>query len=431
MSITFILPGAATADGATYIGRNSHHPANEAWIVRNIEPVSNDSVSSLDCRHVTLTQVRDRNGCLLAGPWWSWGGEVGSNDQGLVVAFETTLTKEHETEPGLTGYELVRLVLERSSDVSEALDVLTWLIQKYGQGGTAEDNHENIPGDCCFVLGDHQEFWLVETAGRHWVARKIEGPQVLGPRLVIDDRHEYSSYSLLQYAQARRIIVADSSLIDFAAAFASGPKRAAYFRALEKRLQDAPKLEGGAQQVLELMDILRTRSGNHPRQGKSDDIALHARYRQPAQTTGAMVMRLSAKRIEHFTTGAAAPDLALFKPIGAGNLFDQALDGQDLSTYSAGSYWWRHELLHRKLIALRELDEAYFVERNALEIDMVQTILNSKASDQPDQIGKQQKYLLEWERGWLEKIAAQSPAPHFLRPFATYWHKLNKLAELK
>ncbi|MFC1481582.1 hypothetical protein ACFL6E_04995 [Candidatus Neomarinimicrobiota bacterium] len=427
MSITFILPGAATADGATYIGRNSHRPANEAWTVRDVEPVSDDNTSHLDCRHVTLAQVRDRNGCMLAGPWWSWGGEVGSNDHGLVVAFESTLTKEHETEPGLTGYELVRLVLERSSDVSKALDVLTWLIQSYGQGGTIADG---ITGDCCFVIGDHQESWLVETAGRHWVARKIEEPQVLGPRLIIDDRHEYSSYSLVQYAQAKSIIREGSSVIDFAAAFATGPRRRAYFQTLEKRLHGSLKLEGGAQQIIEMMDILRTRSGDHPSQGKSDDIALHARYRRPAQTTGSMVMRLSAKRIEHFTTGAAAPDLAIFKPIGMGNLLDQKLDEHDLSMYNAESYWWRQELLHRRLIVLREIDEAYFVERSALEIDMVQTIRNSKSSNQQDQTGKQQKYLLEWEGQWLEKVAAQSPAPRLLRPFAHYWHRLNRLAEL-
>jgi dipeptidase len=67
-----------------------------------------------------------------------------------------------------------RLGLERGGSASEALDVITSLLEKYGQGGPCSDltdlNYHNS-----FLIVDHSQAWVLETAGHLWAAQKITG----------------------------------------------------------------------------------------------------------------------------------------------------------------------------------------------------------------------------------------------------------------
>ena len=83
---------------------------------------------------------------------------------------------EEDGEDGLLGMDLLRLGLERAATAREAIEVITELLKKYGQKASASmlrtRYYENS-----FILADRSECWVLETAGREWVAREIKDMQ--------------------------------------------------------------------------------------------------------------------------------------------------------------------------------------------------------------------------------------------------------------
>ncbi len=67
----------------------------------------------------------------------------------------------------------MRLALERSRDCQSAIELMTGLLEKYGQGGSAELKG-NSHFDSSFLMSDMNEAYILETAGRKWAVKKIE-----------------------------------------------------------------------------------------------------------------------------------------------------------------------------------------------------------------------------------------------------------------
>lgn len=67
-----------------------------------------------------------------------------------------------------------RLILERSGSAKSAVQIVTSLIDQHGQGGRFG---VDTPRPYCgvFLIADKGEAWLVECAGKSWVAKQITG----------------------------------------------------------------------------------------------------------------------------------------------------------------------------------------------------------------------------------------------------------------
>ena len=70
--------------------------------------------------------------------------------------------------------DLVRLALERATDADDAVELITALLDRHGQGGAGEADHAE-PYFSSFLIADPQRAWMVETSGRTWAARPV-GP---------------------------------------------------------------------------------------------------------------------------------------------------------------------------------------------------------------------------------------------------------------
>lgn len=66
-----------------------------------------------------------------------------------------------------------RLGLERSSSATEALEVITQLLEKYGQGGPCSKSDPTLVYHNSFIIADATTAWVLETSGKHWVAEQI------------------------------------------------------------------------------------------------------------------------------------------------------------------------------------------------------------------------------------------------------------------
>jgi dipeptidase len=173
MCDTLLAAASETADGTVVFGKNSDRKDGEAQPFLQFPAASHPPGSTVRCTHVAIPQVSETYAVMGHSPWWVWGFEHGVNEHRVAIGNLTVFSREPvEEQPGLIGMDLVRLGLERGRTAREALEVIAALLETHGQGGAAlapgASGYHNA-----FALADAAECWLLETSGRHWVARRV------------------------------------------------------------------------------------------------------------------------------------------------------------------------------------------------------------------------------------------------------------------
>lgn len=126
----------------TYFLKNSDRHPDEAQFVEYY-PRGQDLImqrgSTLRATYVDLPQVDETNAVVLSRPVHMWGAEMGVNDKGLCVGNEALFASSpphYRNNDCLTGMDIVRLCLERASDVEEAISlVCEQLLPRHRIGG--------------------------------------------------------------------------------------------------------------------------------------------------------------------------------------------------------------------------------------------------------------------------------------------------------
>lgn len=68
-----------------------------------------------------------------------------------------------------------RLGLERADTAEKAVDVITELLEKYGQGGSCMEDECGFTYHNSFLISDRTEAWLLETSRKYWAAERVQG----------------------------------------------------------------------------------------------------------------------------------------------------------------------------------------------------------------------------------------------------------------
>ncbi|MBT9383511.1 C69 family dipeptidase [Pseudooceanicola sp. CBS1P-1] len=175
MCDTLLVLGPLSADGRSYFAKNSDREPNEAQYLTRVPAASHAPGTRLRTTYAELPQAERTHACLGSRPWWIWGFEHGVNEHGLTIGNEAVWSRlPADPEPGLLGMDLLRLTLERARDADEGLAVLTGLLERYGQAGRAAVTRDMFYHNA-FLLADGRRGWVIETAGRHWAARRVTG----------------------------------------------------------------------------------------------------------------------------------------------------------------------------------------------------------------------------------------------------------------
>lgn len=180
---TFVAMSDATRTGATIFGKNSDRPAGEAQPLRH--SAARSAGRPLRLAYLTIDDA-DAYAHVGSAPFWCWGYEIGVNEHRVAIGNEAVFTRTWAAavaaesagrgpQPGLLGMELVRLGLERGASAHEALTVMTRLLERYGQWGSAIVGKEHRTGayDNAYLIADPREAWILETAGTEWAARRV------------------------------------------------------------------------------------------------------------------------------------------------------------------------------------------------------------------------------------------------------------------
>ena len=227
MCDTFVALPDATLGGGLIFGKNSDRPNGEIQDVVAVAAQNHESGTRLQCTYLQIPQVKQTFAVILSKPDWMWGAEMGANEHGVVIGNEAVWTTEPQAETGLLGMDLVRLGLERGATALDAMRVIIDLMEEHGQGGNCAEhfafNYHNS-----YLLADRKEAWVLETAGRYWVAEKvISGTRSISNGLSIhgagDLRHTDLDRALTQARQPPGQTDADAMKeFDFARLFSPG-----------------------------------------------------------------------------------------------------------------------------------------------------------------------------------------------------------------
>ncbi|CAK9024307.1 unnamed protein product [Durusdinium trenchii] len=272
---------AGVAQKLVVFGKNSDRPRREPQSVRRYERQRHEPGSVLKCTYIEIPQVPETHAVLLSQIDWMWGAEMGANERGVVCGNEAVWTVEDDSGPAaLLGMDLLRLGLERGATAREALQVITSLLEQHGQGGACAEGDPSFTYHNSFLISDAWESWILETAGRQWVAQRwTEGSRNISNGLTIGSNFDLMSDGLLEHARERKLWDGSGDF-HWARAFSSGGidlsphSRQACGGQLMQQHAKRCTLDGPA-----MMAILRDHDGG---------ICMHGAF----ETTSAMVSEL-------------------------------------------------------------------------------------------------------------------------------------------
>ena len=379
MCDTFVALPNSTANGSLLFAKNSDRDPNEAQELVIVEGSDHASGSRVRCTYIEVPQVKKTYTVLLSKPFWIWGAEMGANENGVVIGNEAVFTRyTNNKEPGLIGMDFLRLALERAASAEGALDVITSLLGEYGQSGNCGFSHP-FYYDNSYLIADQNEAWVLETAGRQWVAQKVKDIRSISNILTIENNWDYASPGVVDEA-IKKGWCRNKSEFSFRKCYSDF----LYTTFGAGRIRQTCSMEilngkMGSIETRDMIDILRNHGsakGPNWNPGKAltgADICMHAGFGpiRMSQTTGSMVSESGPGRPIFWVTGTAAPCLSIFKPVWLDSglpVWEKYPEGK----FDPSTIWWRGEELHRKVLRnYPQLAPLILNDRDQLETEWV------------------------------------------------------------
>uniref|UniRef100_A0A8C5Q6W3 Secernin-2 n=1 Tax=Leptobrachium leishanense TaxID=445787 RepID=A0A8C5Q6W3_9ANUR len=185
----FVSLPPASLTPIVIFGKNSDRPYEEVQEVVYFPRATNAPGSKVTCTFLEVEQTPETLAVILSRPAWMWGAEMGANEMGVCIGNEAVWTKEPVAEgEALLGMDYVRLALERAASAQDAVQVITDLLSRYGQGGSCREQPEPFVYQNTFLLCDRIEAYILETAGPYWAAERIrEGARNISNQLSVGE----------------------------------------------------------------------------------------------------------------------------------------------------------------------------------------------------------------------------------------------------
>ncbi len=456
MCDTMVATPAATLHNEMILAKNSDREPNEAQNVTFVPAARHPRGSVLRCTYIEIPQAEQTYACLLSRPFWMWGAEMGVNEKGLAIGNEAVFTKERYGKIGLTGMDLLRLALERASTARGAIALISELIEMYGQGGNC-GYEKTLLYHNSFMIADPEEAFILETAGKHWVAKKVVTTASISNCLTIGEDYTMASPGIEAYARNKRYTKKNTTM-NFARDF-SDFLFTHFAKGRVRQACSASLLAIGQKKLTskDLFSLLRNHNMPEPFMpgiAPMERICLHAGGLISTQTTGSMVAVLRKKLppLVYFT-GTSSPCLSIFKPHSisekqkkiAEHAFTKQLDDGSWDIYgSAGgryddkTLWWRGELLHRNaLMNYQSLAPSWQSERDALEHAMLAELEEVWRSGAIKVLGKScQKFRERFNERHVAAVEAIQKRSSDISPsvpgwYRLYWKRMNRKAGIQ
>jgi len=433
MCDTMVALGNSTKDGSVIFAKNSDRQPNEPLIPIRIPRKKHPQRAKVRCTYIEIDQAEETFEVLLLKPSWMWGGEMGCNEFGLNIGNEAVFTRErYGKEEKLLGMDMLRVALERCRTSVEALELLVFLLQRYGQGGNC-GYEKPFTYHNSFLIADKKTAWVLETAGEYWAAEEVKDLRSISNRLSIGSSYDRGHPGLVQHAVAKKWCKSEA---DFHFARCYSDPLVTRFSGSGNRqcsAQDSLLKEKGQLDCWTMKNILRSHDrlieGKQFTRHSLKSVCMHGGFIFGDHTTGSYIASLSENRCTYRITGSSTPCIALFKPYWMieDENFTYAEDEEDKAVH----LWRKREMLHRFVLENKISDlSSYLAERDSLESEFEQLIAGSEGAGE-SRLRQIMDYALNEEEKLLEKtlkLVPKTDTQGMIRGslyFKYYWRKQN------
>ena len=330
MCDTYVSLKSNSKDETVIFGKNSDRLGNEAQLITYAQRMKHSKGEELKCTHISIPQVTETAAVLLSQPWWIWGAEIGANEYGVAIGNESVATKEPLNETGLLGMDLLRLGLERGKNAKDALNVITDLLGKHGQGGP--HNKKGLNYHNSMIIADPEEAYVLDTAGDWWIVEIVKEYRSISNNLSIRGKGDLWKKGIIQHAIEKGYCKDDNDF-DFKMVFTSSPIPDEF--SLNSRdgcsLNQLAKNAGNVT-IPMMMDFLREHEVG---------ICLH---KKNFQSVGSQVshLRNKGKKSIHWFLGSTIPCLSFYKPYVFPIEEQKVLESKAYPEVDLGWYWTQH-----------------------------------------------------------------------------------------
>ncbi len=382
--------------------KNSDRSPNEPQVVEYF-PAKVHEAATVKTTYIEVEQVKETYSFILSRPTWLWGGEMGVNEHGVCIGHEAVFTKGKYEDIGLTGMDMVRLALERSATAKEALECIIGLLEKYGQGGNCGFDHEFLY-DNSFLIMDRTEIYILETAGKEWVFKKVEQGAISNRLSIGADGDIYSEGSC-----------------DFAKKHLE-PVYSHFSQSKQRKAMCQAAVEG-AESLEDMLKAMRQHADEENPMCKASvgSPCMHYGGMVGDHTTQSMAVELLPDgQIKIWTTGQSLPCVSLYKPFLFGNEIVAPIF--EAGDEAAMEYWLSAEKIKRRLLG-KKLPMEYYTERDEIERELIALSQNADAKAMEDlsklAIDKETAFFDKWKKADFEKVKVA-------KVFKMNWEKKNQ-----
>ncbi|MEM1658132.1 MAG: C69 family dipeptidase [Candidatus Jordarchaeales archaeon] len=443
MCDTLVALGNSTEDGSVIFGKNSDRPPNEAQVLRYFPRMEHPEGAVVKCTYIEVPQVPETYEVVLSSPYWIWGAEMGVNEYGVAIGNEAVWSKEPYRKTGLLGMDLLRLALERANSARKALQVIVEMLEKYGQGGSANKDFELLYHNS-FIIADTREAWVLETADKFWVAERVRDVRAISNGYTIRDRWDMASPGLVEHAVEMGWCESRKDF-DFARCYGD-PQMEQIAMCAERfsRSMTLLKDNKGNISVELMMDFLRDHGGGEwdPWSQTKATICMHAGPSVVSNTAGSYVGHLTVEEQVHWFA-PSTPCLSLYIPVFMGGVGVPEEAGRGEGVFSADSPWWVHEKFVRT-VHLKGYSNLAGIMRSELESTQRKFLEDAyKARDKclRSSAGERRKTLrevtercfkeaVEKYKEWCERAAKVDAVGRPPEKYYEYWFLQNYAARI-
>ena len=430
MCDTMVALGSVTKTGHTIFAKNSDREPNEPQVLLRI-PRKKYNLSicpKLRTTYIEIDQVEETNEIVISKPSWMWGCEMGFNEYSVMIGNEAVFTKEKYLKTGLTGMDLIRLALERTKSAKEAMEFIICLLGQYGQGGNCGYT-EKMQYHNAFIIADKAEAYVLETAGKYWVSKKVSDFYAISNGLTIENDFDDCHPDLIKDSIASKKCTSRADL-NFKKAY-SDPLYTQFSGCKKRRPLAMELLERnkGNITVDTMMSALRSHqkgSDNNFHRGSMNNLCVHGGGLVSSQTTASLVGELKDNS-EYWYTASSLPCISVFKPFVFDTDFELFGEEQDKGI----AFWTKREKISRMLLSGQISGEDYTPERDAVQCEIRELYGKTELASMPkESIGDILRKCLEKDECFAEKMlkkgeAVRSKGIKGNLYFRHYWKKQN------